>query len=168
MLWHINWLSKLQRLSFYCLQIFQPMLLGLRESASKVSILDDNCTKPLSILTELCDIRPQGSTVRPICILVSYTSCLWCTCRTYLSLPVDIRKKLGARCGNWTIVHSVLIPRTIHVTVTVCRRQCTSECWQYIPVYTTSRNIIVEFPPLNATRIQPYYSNKLYILYRYF
>ena len=51
------------------------MLESLRERISKVTIQQENCTKPLSILAELCDIKPQGSTYRPICVLVSENVC---------------------------------------------------------------------------------------------
>ena len=47
------------------------MLQRLRENISKVNIQQENCTKPLNVLAELCDIKPQGSTLRPICVLVS-------------------------------------------------------------------------------------------------
>lgn len=51
--------------------IFHPVLQHLRENISKVTIRQEKCTNPLSVLAELCDIKPQGSTFRPICVLVS-------------------------------------------------------------------------------------------------
>ena len=52
------------------------MLQRLRESISRVTIQQENCTKSLSILAELCDIKPQGNQLRPICVLVRRCTCV--------------------------------------------------------------------------------------------
>ena len=48
-----------------------PILNGLREAAQKVSPLSDGCHTPISILSNLCEIKIPNGSLRPICHLVS-------------------------------------------------------------------------------------------------
>jgi len=66
------------------------VLQHLRESISKATIQQENCTKPLSVLAELCDIKSQGSTLRPVCVLVSVVNII-CVCMHTCGFLIHIR-----------------------------------------------------------------------------
>lgn len=55
------------------LQVFAAVLAGVRKAAQELSIMDDKVVESFFVLTELCDIKKDGSNFRPVCHLVCAT-----------------------------------------------------------------------------------------------
>lgn len=52
------------------IQVFDEVLMGVRKAAADLSVMDDKVVESFFVLTELCDIRKEGSNFRPICQMV--------------------------------------------------------------------------------------------------
>ena len=52
------------------LQVFQPLLFGVRDAVSAASVLDDKIMEGYFVLSELCDIKEGTTNGRPICQMV--------------------------------------------------------------------------------------------------
>ena len=55
-------------------QVFEEVLYGLRETTSKLSLMDDRICDNFFALAELCEVSPEGSKFRPFCSMVGVLS----------------------------------------------------------------------------------------------
>lgn len=58
-------------------QVFLPLLLGVRKVVAEASVVDDKIMESYFVLSELCDIKEGSSNLRPICQMV-YMCTYWC------------------------------------------------------------------------------------------
>ena len=66
----VHLVCALLTVSVVSMQVFDEVLMGVRKAAADLSVMDDKVVESFFVLTELCDIRKEGSNFRPICQMV--------------------------------------------------------------------------------------------------
>ena len=71
----VHIVCALLTVSVVSMQVFDEVLMGVRKAAADLSVMDDKVVESFFVLTELCDIRKEGSNFRPICQMVLVPVC---------------------------------------------------------------------------------------------